>query len=513
MSDNKEVISSPMWRAALLVATQSFTFGYVFACLNSCLVTGDDNSGSDCYHNEDDSCPKGTIYNDMDLTTAEASFATTAVVLGAWIGCVVGSTPSELYGRKFTLMGNNVLFIIGAALSCSGAYYALLVGKLISGLGVGIASVIPPVLLAEMSTSGTRGTITTLHQLLITLAIFVVAMVAFGFVGFVNHGWQYVQAFGALPPIFMFLFSGYIPESPKWMLSQLVTGNLTSQEEDAIRAQVAKDLTGIRNEGHNVAAEIEDILTDARAEAAASQDQATWGEVFANKRAIYIGCGLTFFQAMSGINSVLLYSTTIFGLAGFQPSIVGTAIFGIVFFLATFGATYLVDITGRKTLLTVGTAIMFASLMILSSILLAPLDDKLQGWVAVFAVLFYGIGFALGLGAVVWVVLAEIMPSRLRMKAFSLFLSINWGCSLIIGLLTLIAIDALGGAKNSMDDDEYADAEKKGVAYVYFFFGLMTVCCLFFLRLFVPETQGKTPDEVFGTSSTTTPLLRADDRM
>lgn len=92
--------------------------------------------------------------------------------------------------------------------------------------------------------------------------------------------------------------------------------------------------------------------------------------------------------------------------------------------------------------------------------------------------------------------MSEIMPTRLRSKAFSLFVSLNWGCNLLIGLLTLSAIDGLGGVKSSMDDDEQSDAEKRGVAILYFIFGIISVLSLGFIQTTVPETRGKTPEEL-----------------
>jgi hypothetical protein len=86
--------------------------------------------------------------------------------------------------------------------------------------------------------------------------------------------------------------------------------------------------------------------------------------------------------------------------------------------------------------------------------------------------------------------MSEIMPTRLRIKAVSLFMSINWGCNLIIGLLSLTAINDLGGVKNGMTDDETADAQKKGVAALYYIFAGITVASLVFFHLIVPETKG-----------------------
>ena len=91
---------------------------------------------------------------------------------------------------------------------------------------------------------------------------------------------------------------------------------------------------------------------------------------------------------------------------------------------------------------------------------------------------------------VVWTVMSEIMPNRLRTKAVSLFISVNWGCNLIIGLLTLTAIDGLGGVKSNMSDSDKSAAEKNGVAYVYFVFTGFTVLGLVFIHLLVPETKG-----------------------
>ena len=137
----------------------------------------------------------------------------------------------------------------------------------------------------------------------------------------------------------------------------------------------------------------------------------------------------------------------------------------------------------------------------------------MQGLIAVLAVLIFVTGFALGLGAVVWAVMSELMPTRLRVKAISLFLSVNWGSNLVVGLLTLSAIDGLGGVQSGMDDEEKEDAEKKGVALMYFVFAGITALCLAFLHLYVPETKGKTPEQILnlGKAGVMKPLLAEGD--
>ena len=133
-----------------------------------------------------------------------------------------------------------------------------------------------------------------------------------------------------------------------------------------------------------------------------------------------------------------------------------------------------------------------------------------QGVFAVMAVLAYVVGFAIGLGAVTWVVLSEIMSTHLRSKAFGLFVSINWGCNLLIGLTTLTglanyfilyhcwyfifmlfsAINGLGGTEASMDDEVSEDSQKEGVAYLYIIFAILCIICTAFIYIVVPETKG-----------------------
>lgn len=151
----------------------------------------------------------------------------------------------------------------------------------------------------------------------------------------------------------------------------------------------------------------------------------------------------------------------------------------------------LVDKSGRKILLLGGTYGMLGALLLLSIILLSPVADLIQGVIAVLAVLLFVAGFAIGLGAVCWTIMSEIMPTRLRAKAVSLFLSVNWAMNLVVSMLVLTAINGLGGVKGSMDDDEQKDAQKVGVGALYLIFAGITVMALFFMHFYVPETKGE----------------------
>ena len=228
-----------------------------------------------------------------------------------------------------------------------------------------------------------------------------------------------------------------------------------------------------------------------------AKQEATWSEVFACRYQLLIGIGLGVIAAATGVNAIIFYSTQVFAFAGFDEAILATASVGLVNLLATALATYLVDVLGRKQLLEGGTALMTGSLLVLALILLVcnHWPEQLQGGLAVVAVLLYVMGFAIGVGAVMWVMMCELMEQRVRGKAFGLFISINWGINLVIGLWTLSAIDGLGGLQSEMDDDEKADAEKKGVAYLFVIFGGICFLSQVFIRFYVPETKGKTPND------------------
>ena len=257
----------------------------------------------------------------------------------------------------------------------------------------------------------------------------------------------------------------------------------------------------LRPIGYDVKEEVGAILSECAKsnDSTGAAKEASWAEVLTHKKAMIIGCGLMFFQAMTGINSVIFYSTTIFGFAGFDQAILATASVGVINFIMSIASTYLIDKQGRKVLLLIGTYTMLFALLILSIVLLSADDNaKAQGVIAVIAVLIFVSGFSLGLGAVTWVVISEIMPTRLRTKAVSLFLSINWGCNLVIGLVTLSAIDYLGGVQDDMSDDAYNLASKHGVAYLYLFFAVCTFLCVAFMHIFVPETKNITMEELMG---------------
>ena len=301
-------IPTKMWTAAMLICLSSFMFGYSLSSLNSCLVLGSGDSASKCFSGDDDgspSCPPGTIYNDLNLSAFEASVATSLTVVGGWIGCMQGSLP-EKFGRKKVLMSNNFLYIVGALMAASGNDIMLYLGRFIIGLAVGITSVVAPVLLAECASDDHRGIITTQFQLILTIGIFSASLIAYGFVTYVAHGWQYVQAFGAVPAIVMLLCATWVPESPKWLLAH--------GKQEAATAVLAS----LRSDDDNVDVEVQRLLLSAEEDepmrkSSGDDVDVTWTDVFVWKRSVIIGCGLLFIQVSTSCScSCLLILLTYF---------------------------------------------------------------------------------------------------------------------------------------------------------------------------------------------------------
>jgi len=323
-------------------------FGYGIVSLNSCLVTGAKNSSEACFNQDDDgtqSCPIGSIFDDLDISTIEVSFAVSLAIVGAWTGSLLGSYPVEEYGRKTTLLWNNFFYIVGGIISGLGTVPLLYIGRFMTGLGVGVSSCAVPVLLSEIATDTTRGRITCLHPSGITFGIFMCAMISYGFVTYVDHGWKYVEMLTGVPGVIMLVCQFWIPESPKWLISK--------QNDSARAANVFRYL---RAEGSNVPAEIEAIKKQ-EDEGNADGDEANWADVFKWKKAVVIGVGVMVVQTMTGANTVFYYSTTIFGIAGFNESILATASVGLINFVTCVYASTIVDHIGRKTLLMGGKSV------------------------------------------------------------------------------------------------------------------------------------------------------------
>ncbi|CAM9182284.1 unnamed protein product [Ectocarpus sp. 6 AP-2014] len=492
-------VSRRMWASSLISALPSFLFGYCLSALNTVLVTGDAASPGACLSGEDATCPTGSTLRDLDLPTVQQEVATSLLVAGAWLGSMMASRPSDALGRRATLLYNNALFIAGGLL-CAVAVGSseLFVGRFLAGMGVGCGSGVVPVLLSEVSSPKNRGAVGSIHQLMINLGILSSGLLGYALVEDVPHGWRYVQGFIVVPAAVQLALAGLVPESARWLVKQ---GRI-AEAKAVLRKLHGGGGAGGAGGGQTddeIGREVDGMGGNKGEE---HKGNVSWAEVFAYRRPVMIGVLLMLIQAFTGINTVVFYSTTIFELAGVDNTVLATVSVGLTLVVMTSVSGSLVDKAGRRSLMLIGTLVMALALAILSgSLLWLNATPRAQGCLAVAATLLFISGFSLGQGSVCWILLTEIVPSRIRAQAFSIFTAINWLSNLFIGLFTLSAIDAMGewllpSSGGGSSSPSARDQQKVGVAGLYAVFCVLSVLAVAFIYFFVRETMGKSLEEL-----------------
>ncbi|CAM9919323.1 unnamed protein product [Pylaiella littoralis] len=502
--DSPPAVSASMWVASLTSALPSFLFGYCLSALNTVLVAGDDGPEA-CLSGDDATCPTGSALRDLKLPTVQQEVATSLLIAGAWLGSMIASRPSDALGRRATLLYNNVLFIAGGLLCASAvSSTGLFVGRFLGGMAVGCGSGVVPVLLSEVSSPKNRGAVGSMHQLMINLGILCSGLLGYALVEDVHHGWRYVQGFIVVPAVAQIALAAFVPESPRWLVKQ---GRIAEAKV------VLRKLHGVKGAGAGQKSEEIDREVDGMGGSKGEENKGnvTWAEVCAHRRPVMIGVMLMLLQAFTGINTVIFYSTTIFEMAGVEKTVLATVAVGLTLVVMTSVSGGLVDKAGRRSLMIIGTVVMALALAILSGSLFRLNEyPKAQGYLAVAATLLFISGFSLGQGAVCWILLTEIVPSRIRAQAFSIFTAVNWLSNFFIGLFTLSAINAMGewllpaSSGGGSDGGEGGDdgltspknQQKAGVAGLYAVFCILSLLAVVFIYVFVRETMGKSLEEL-----------------
>ena len=256
----------------------------------------------------------------------------------------------------------------------------------------------------------------------------------------------------------------FIPDSPRWLVSH------------GSAAQARAALTRIR-----APEEVEDEL--GRIQHSVGQQQANWADLLSPmlRSAMIVGVGLAIAQQITGINTVIYYAPTIFKLAGLSSAsvaILASVGVGVVNVALTVAAMQLIDRVGRRPLLLVSLAGMAASLFVLGLAFALPQASGSLGWIAVSSLMVYVGSFAIGLGPVFWLVLSEIYPLNIRGRAMSIGTAVNWSVNLIVALTFLTLTQVLGSAAT------------------FWLYGFVSVGAWLFAFFLVPETKGKTLEEI-----------------
>lgn len=402
----------------------------------------------------------------MSLSPTMQGVVVAIALAGAAIGAASVGYLSDRAGRRRVILAAGLLFIAGALISAVAQGVAVLViGRFLVGLAIGVASMLTPLYLAEISPARDRGAIVSLNQLCITAGILVSYLVGYSLAG-ATGGWRWMLALGAVPGIVLAVGMLVLPESPRWLAGH-------SRLPDA--ESVLRRLRGT--------ADVSEELATLRRDIAREDRKLTSGwELLAVRlrRPLIIGVGLAMFQQITGINTVIYFAPIIFqsaGLSSAATSILATAGVGAVNVIMTIVSIWLIDRLGRRQLLYWSLGGMAVTLFVLSGAFFAGTSGELA-WMAVLSVAAYVGFFAIGLGPVFWLLIAEIFPLALRARAMSLATVANWGFNLIVSATFLNLVGALGSA---------------GAFLVY---GVLSLVALAFVALTVPETKGRSLEEI-----------------
>lgn len=399
------------------------------------------------------------------LTAFEQGWIVSSVLVGAIGGAVLSGNLTDRLGRKKIIVITALAFFVGSlATALARSPLELMIYRGLIGFAIGIASYTVPLYISEIAPDNKRGALVSLNQLAITVGI-VLSYLIDGIFAKVEHGWRYMMGVGVVPALLLAAGMLLVPETPRWLISR----GHAEKAKEALRR-----IYGDCDE----AAEVSKIRGSMLHE-----EQSSFRELAAKwmRPALIVGIGLMFIQQATGINTIIYYAPTIFQLAGFESevsAISATVGIGIINVLMTIVSIRLLDKLGRKPLLYIGLCGMIAGLAVLGGAFYSGSAGGALKVVSVLSLIVYVAAFALSLGPICWLVISEIYPTQIRGLAMSVATVANWSFNLVVALTFLPLVELLG------------------TAYTFWGFAVVGVWALWFCKAKVPETKGKSLEEI-----------------
>ena len=352
-------------------------------------------------------------------------FTTASLALGCAIGCLTAGNMADKYGRRPGLMLAAIIFFISSlSMAFSPSRDFFIVSRFIAGIGVGMASILSPLYIAEIAPTQIRGRMVAINQLTIVLGILITNLVNYFLSNNGTNAWRWMFGLGTIPSGLFFLGALWLPESPRWLLK-----NNYINKAEALLTKIG---------GHHYAVSIISPVSDIAGHVSGKKNISLLNKKVIS--AVSIGMGIAVFQQFCGINVVFNFATTIFKSIGFsqQDQLKQTIFIGLINLIFTVIAMWQVDKMGRKPLMLLGS-LGLAVLYITSAVLL----QQKSSFAAL--TLLAAIGtYAVSLAPVTWVLISEIFPTEVRGKAISIAVLALWISYAILVFTFPIMVSRLG---------------------------------------------------------------------
>jgi sugar porter (SP) family MFS transporter len=433
--NNKKLI---YW--SLVVALAGFLFGF-----DTVVISGADKQLQTLWHTSD-------LYHGLVVMSS--------ALWGTVIGAIFGSFPTNKFGRKNTLIAIGILFFlsaVGTSFSQSTLVFAFF--RLLGGLGIGVSTIAAPTYVSEIAPAKDRGKLVALYQFNIVFGILIAFTSNFFLQDIGENSWRWMLGIQAFPALLYTILVLGVPESPRWIFEY------KKNKERAL--EILRQI----NPSANVEAELNAIESEKVKEISGES-------IFMKKyrKPLLLAFFIALFNQLSGINAFLYYAPRIFELAGLEKSasFLSSIGIGIINLLFTIIGITLIDKYGRKTLMYIGSIGYIISLGLVSTAFVFEWKGML---VPLFFFLFIA-SHAIGQGAVIWVFISEIFPNKLRAAGQSFGSSVHWVLAALIPSFIPFLFKEIG------------------TATVFIIFCIMMVFQLLWVLFKMPETKGKTLEEL-----------------
>lgn len=383
---------------------------------------------------------------------------------GTVIGALFGGIPADKFGRKKSLLWIGALYLVSAVGSgLAGDPYTFMIFRFIGGLGVGASSVVAPMYIAEIAPAKNRGLLVALYQFNIVFGILMAYLSNYliGTSGIAND-WRWMLGVEAIPALIYSLMIFRIPESPRWLIAKF--NDITKAREI---------LTRTDPEG------VDEAIRLAVLEEKSIKQKGSFSAIFSKLfiSSTMLAVLIAFFNQVSGINAIIYFAPRVFEMAGIssESALLSTIGIGVVNLLATFVGLYLIDRIGRRKLMYIGSVGYIISLSLMAyNFLVGGIDNF---WLPIFVFAFIT-SHAIGQGSVIWVFISEVFPNELRAYGQSIGCFTHW-------ILAALIANVFPYFANQF-----------GPGYIFAFFALMMVWQLLWVKYKMPETKGRSLEEI-----------------